>query len=284
MHNSLKLAMIAGVVSLIGSTAQAALPLYSATFEAAPYVTNETISGKDGWIVTGAEARVVTGAGAQNSARFVELSPGAQIDRSFGDVAALNAIPGPPIVWVEGYFRGDGADSTLAQALTNYPATDASAIVHFSTANGIEFLDGNGSGGAASIQNAGVALTPNNWFKITIRLNFADKKWDVWVNNDLKHLALGFRSNSTNKLSGFKNLAQNTAYFDSFRVVLPVAGDVNGDSKKDAADVSALVIASTVLPSDPAYDVITRYNAQLANPPAISPADYTTLARNIAGQ
>jgi len=259
----------------LATAAPAALPVYTASFDGAPYTVNSTINGIDGWTVRNSEARVVAGTGAQGSGQFVELSAGAEVDLSLSNVTALT---GANLVWVEGYFRGAGSDTTLADARASYPATAASAIVHFSSANGIEFLNGDRAGGDGTVVAANVPLgaaNANTWYKITIQLNFATSSWSVWVNNVNRGSNLGFKSAGVTKLNGFKNLAQNQAFFDSFRVVLPIAGDANGDTKKDAADVATLLLIASQTPATAGYDVITRTNGDVAAPSANLTIDNT---------
>ncbi|CAN5380969.1 hypothetical protein BH09SUM1_BH09SUM1_03070 [soil metagenome] len=239
---------VAAIITLSSSFATAApLPLYSTSFEAPTYTVDATINGIEGWSVsggTGAAATVRTGAAAQGS-NFVELSSGAVIDKTFSNTTGQN------VVWVEGYFKGTGSQTTLANA--TYPGTAASAIVHFSQANGIEFLNGTKNDGAGTPVSSSVAIVSTNWYKITIRLEFSTQTWDVWVNDaqSASYKDLGFKSANVTKLNGFKNLAQGTAYFDAFRVVLRTAGDANGDGVFDAADLTAIVQHIATPASDP---------------------------------
>ncbi|MBI1292196.1 hypothetical protein GC173_13290 [bacterium] len=267
--------MLAATFAGLSLTAQAALPVYTADFDAAPYTVNGSINGVQGWSVLNSEAKVVSGSGARGSAQFVELSAGAEVDLDLTTVGQLN---GANTVWVEGYFRGAGSDTTLADARASYPSTAASAIVHFSSANGIEFLNGDRAGGDGTVTASNVALgaaNANNWYKITIQLNFATSSWSVWVNNVSRGTNLGFKSSGVTKLNGFKNLAQNQAFFDAFRVVLPIAGDANGDQKKDSADVATLLLIASQVPGDASYDVITRTNGDVAAPSASLTIDNT---------
>lgn len=238
----------AAIITLCTSFASANLPLYTTSFETPTYTVNQTINGIEGWTVsggTGATALVRSGTGASGSANFVELSSGAVIDKTF------NNTTGVSIVWVEGYFKGTGSQTTLANA--TYPGTSASAIVHFSQANGIEFLNGTKNDAAGTPVASGVAINPANWYKITIRLKFASESWDVWVDNATaaSYKNLGFKSGNVTKLNGFKNLAQGTAYFDAFRVIRPIQGDANGDAAIDSADLTALVQHIATPVSDP---------------------------------
>lgn len=274
----MRIAMIVGLMSAALTTAQAGREIYSTSFEAAQGYNAGSINGVDGWVVegpAGSVAEVVNNASiAQQGSQYVALRNGAILDRSF---AAVSDLDNQSSVWVEGYFRGAGSDVTLAQA--DYPAMDASAIVHFSQANGIELLNGARSAtNPGTPVSAGVALNANQWYKISIRLNFATQSWDVWVNNVQRNTTpLGFKSPNITRLRGFKNLAQNDSFFDRFRVVLPVAGDSNGDAKVDAADMIALIENL----ANGNSDVIALTNGDIDGTPGLSQGDVTALRNKI---
>lgn len=273
--NGMKLA-IAAAMMLLGSVAAAELPLYQANFDSEPYLVDQTIHQVDGWTVSGvpgATAVVRSGTAAEGSS-FVELSSGAVIDRTF------TGTDGENLVWVEGYFKGTGSETTLANA--TYPSEAASAIVHFSLANGIEFLNGaKGLGDGTSVQSTIASIDANTWYKISIRLNFEEQTWDVWINNaqEPSYNNLGFKSANVTKLSGFKNLAQGTSYFDAFRVVLPTIGDANGDARIDAADVAALLEKI----SGGSSDIILRTNADFNSDGAVDQTDLDALLLHLLG-
>jgi hypothetical protein len=269
---------------LAGSVAGAA-SLYSTSFEASEgFTATEPLNGVNGWVLSNAGAdtnpsAVVTAGEAADGSQFVRLDNGAEINRSFTD--DQNIAAQKDVIWVEGYFRGTGSDMSLADAIQSYQEGDASAIVHFSQVNGIEFYDGNGTGGGAVQQSAVTTLDGNTWYKITIRLNFQEKSWDVWVKpsngTSTSAMGLGFRDSSITELRGFKNLAQAQADFDAFRVVSAVPGDANGDASIDSADVISLLenIASGE------EDVIVMFNGDVNNDGEVNAADVDQLVNNL---
>ncbi|MCC5875980.1 MAG: hypothetical protein JJU11_07150 [Candidatus Sumerlaeia bacterium] len=272
--------MVAAIAfSVVG--AHAAQELYFTDFEG-PVYTPGSINNVDGWTVEGSGTPIAEIVNddefAASGLQYVSLRNGAILDRSFTNISVLDGLEQ---VWVEGYFRGTGSDVTLAEA--DYPAIDASAIVHFSSVNGIEFLDGarNSSEAGTPVQSSFTQIDPNIWYKVSIRLDFGTASWDVWVNNEKQNESpLGFKSGNIERLSGFKNLAQTESAFDRFRVVRPIPGDANGDSKVDAADLVALmeIIASG---SD---DVIVAANASFDGSGTPTEADLDILTGIILGQ
>ncbi len=251
-----------------------ALPLYQTSFESAEGFSTGTFPASDPkWTVETPPVNISNAAAAADGNQYVELGAGAVLDFS---LTAQESSDAGEVVWVEGYFRGEGSDVTLDQAV--YPVVDASAIVHFSQANGIEVLDGT-TGNAVQ---TGVSLGDGSqWFKITIALDFGSKTWEIWVNDAQPGISfpLGFRDTNLTELRGFKNLAQSGADFDGFRVVPQLLGDANGDGKIDAADIVRLLEFITNPPTD---DPILFGNADVSGPGgdrdgSITNADTTAL-------
>jgi hypothetical protein len=276
MRRMLGLVLTAG---LLPAAAVASLPVYSTSFEESTFVVDQTLGGKGGWVVSANTATVRSGSGAQGTSKFVELGPGAQIDRSFTDIAG--DLSGQSKVWVEGYFKGQGSSTALADA--TYPPDAASAIVHFTSgASGIEFLNGDKNGGAGTPVASGVVINSNNWYRVTIQLNFTNSEWNVWIDNLKENTTpLGFKSAGVTTLNGFRSLAQNTAFFDAFRVVLPLIGDANGDALLDGADLTATALSIAGSPGAPT-DVIVKNNADVDGNGTINGSDLSALATLIS--
>lgn len=237
----LRLSLVAGALALAGHAA-ANLPIYQSNgFEAGTFNVGP-IAGQDGWAKSAEStvdgtANVVEDGTAQSGSRYVRLTSGAVIERQFNEAAAQTADR----IWVEGYFRGAGSTVQLQDA--NYPADPpASAIVHFSSEVGVQLQNG------AAVRNTSVPVGANKWLRISMLLDFNSKTYDVWILDpadtaDLvkEFKANGFKSATVTRLSGFKNLSQTQSDFDAFRIVVPISGDANGDTKVDAADLVAII-------------------------------------------
>lgn len=280
---------VAGVAVMLAATGAMALPAYEIANESFenvapnPYLPGAFSSADARWTVQEEPVMIVENGNSALGGQFVQLGSGAILDFSLSETDKAGI---QDMVWVEGYFRGVGSDVTLAEA--NYPITQASAIVHFSSANGIEVWDGtkNGASAPTSLNVPLGADNSDNWYKITIALDFSSKTWDVWVNNEKKNAAaLGFRDNTVTNLNGFKNLAQGGADFDGFRIVRALMGDINGDSARDTADVVRLL---EYIASPPTDDAILLGNLNVTTsgdtPGSILNAeDVTVLVARIMG-
>lgn len=264
-----KLSVLALIVLTCAvAMAQNAIP-YKTGFDVADgWVNDKSINDYDGWAVLsqGADAKI-TNTFKQAGDQSVALEANSQIDKP------LSAKPAETIVWMEGYFSGEGTD-----AEPSFPADPAaSAIVFFSKTNGIQCLNGNGSGGGSWVAT-GVSLVKDQWYKISIRQDYTAKTWKCFVDGvQTPAQDLGFRDNVTT-LHGFRNFADTPSWLDTFRVIPVSKGDANMDSKIDAADVVTLV-------SDPngsgITDLIQKDNADVDGSGAISNADLTALVNKI---
>ncbi|MCB2154527.1 dockerin type I repeat-containing protein [bacterium] len=229
------------------------------------------------WNLVAGTATVETGTTPDGSDQLVTLSQSAQFDRDF---SSLITTPPADGIFIEGYFRGEGSSLTLSEA--TYPTDQsASAIVHFSSGNGIELFNGDGSGGLSSVVSANVPLGAGNastWYKITVYLDFAAQTWDCYVDNAKKNASdLGFRDNVTT-LNGFRNLSETATGFDAFRVVIPIRGDANGDASVDAADIVRLV---EYVELGSSLDPILAFNADIDGDGSVGASDWQTLAMQI---
>jgi hypothetical protein len=256
---------LAAALLALGASAHADT-VYSAGFETGEgYSTgtldNQPSSSSRRWSVLAGSAEVTQNAAlpAQLGQYEVVLNNGAVVDQDLAGLVADSS----DIVWIEGWFRGVGSNVTLAAA--NYPSAaqgvPASAVIHFSSANGIEFLNGDRAGGAGTVVPAGVPLgagAASRYFRITVRLDFATRSYDVFVDGVKRNATpLGFRDN-VSRLNGFRNLAENEARFDGFRIVLPEPGDANGDGEVSSADLVKALDYVTYSPD--IYDPIFAAN------------------------
>lgn len=215
--------------------------IYQTGFESADGFSGgagSSIANIDNWAVLAGDAKITT-TNPQFGTQAVELDPNTVIDRS---ISANNAI-----IWVRGWFRGTGS----AGAPTFPPSPAASAIIFFSSTF-IQAFDGDRAGGAGNgFQSTTVALDQNTWREISLRLDYTNQDYDVWIDGTSRLTGMGFRDNVT-QLNGFQNLASETSFFDTFSVVARLIYDANGDGAANVADIVRIVnhIAGTTI-TDP---------------------------------
>ena len=257
------------LISSLAFTEGSAIP-YQTGFEASEgFVAGQSIDGQDGWQVIegGADAKI-SDALAQGGTQCVALEANSQIDK------ALSADTGQSIVWMEGYFQGEGTTAD-----PSFPGDiPASAIVFFSATNGIQCLNGDGSGSGAWVNTTISSINKDAWYKISIRQDYTSKKWRCYINEAASpDLDLGFRNNEVTTLNGFRNFADTSSYLDTFRVIPAIKGDTNGDGKMDAADIVALIND----PTGASFDIIQKDNADVDKNGSVEGADLTALINKI---
>jgi hypothetical protein len=216
--------------------------------EPLPYMTGfddftaGNLDGQDNWSAVPVDGAVVQGTTVQDGTQAVMMNANSSIDKSF-DSGSYS------VVWVEGYFRGEGSDGT-----PSFPATPASAIVFFDKTNGVRCLDGKEADPGLQFKNTGDPISDSTWTKVTILLDFdgGAKDWDCYVNDALKLSDLGFRDVSVAKFNGFTNFSSKESYLDSFTAVPYVLGDGNLNAKVDVGDVVLLtnMVNSAVVVTD----------------------------------
>ncbi|GEM_PF-529278 len=247
---------------------------FEATGDEAAYAAGTSISNYSaaGWQLDAGTASISSAQAAQGS-QSLALDPGAEVDRALGQSASDSTLNG--IVWVQGWFRGEGS----AVDSPTYPADPpASSIVHFSKNRGILLYDGRDTDGNSdpwvqAFDHKG-PLVATKWYQVSLMQDYQNKIWYCYVDGVLQNVTLqgekrvpfplGFRDpSSISKLSGFKNLSDTVSYFDGLNITSAIRGDANGDSVVDAADVvRALALANT---ATPAIEQIFGKNADVVN-------------------
>lgn len=181
------------------------------------------LDGQGGWV---AQNATVSDAQAQAGTQSVLMSADSSIEKS---------LSGNGKIFIVGQYRGDGS----AAENPTYPSTPpAACIVHFSQTNGVQCLNGDGSGGGTFVPaSGGQAVSSNAWTEVALHIVYdaTTPHWDCLLNGTPYETGLGFRDN-INALSGFKSLSGTESYFDSFRV-LSSDGDGDGDGIGDQFEI-----------------------------------------------
>ncbi len=233
-------------LGLVGTSASVAVRLlpglpYSADFEASESYAVGSLHNQRGWIVFAGAAQVsATGAAAANGTQSVILSTGvvpAEIDQEFGPGAT-----NPPVVYVDLFAKpvagGDLASATLFDL-------DAGQLAFVKSGSFGQFyaLNGDGAGsGTWTALTASVPIDANNvanaWQRITARINYTAKTWDLYLNSQLIAVDLRFRLNASTYYSWFslKGHSLSSAQLDDFYAAPtnPLFADADDDGMDDA--------------------------------------------------
>lgn len=132
------------------------------------------------------------------------------------------------VLWVDAFF--------LESGLTNRPIVPtniASSVLYFSATDGILALDGDGNGGG-KFESIAPTFPTNVFVRVTIRNDYLNKRYDVWIDGVLRRAGLAFKDNSMAKFSGARRRSGATSFMDDFSVsVWGLDADTDGDGLVD---------------------------------------------------
>ncbi len=203
-----RIVFIAALMLAGGSSAVLAaqsLP-YATGFEAPIHTIG--LAPAEGWITSEPTSAVVQSAVTYDGAAALEILTGGSVDQTFD-------AEGEEIVWIDGYERGEGSVDVPNVA----ELTSGSALVAFTLTSGVVCFDGSGDGFNGDWIETGDLLDPNQWYRITLKLNFTSKSYDIYVNSVLRGQGIGFLYADTPQLSGFSASAGHAStYVDNIRL------------------------------------------------------------------
>jgi hypothetical protein len=226
----------APVTVTITENPSAGLP-YLAGFEVTEGYTLGSINGQKGWTAT--SPSVVTNADAAagtQSALLPDNNPPLILSHAF------TSPPGQPVVFVDLFaLLHATADVASSAKLITSNAVQV-AFVRSGTTGTFHAFNGTGGGGgiwqsAASIpvDTAGYAT---DWARVTLRIDYTAKKWDLYVGGSLVAVDLGFVENSQAEIGSFSVTGEGSAptLMDEFLVAFenPVFADTDKDGMDDA--------------------------------------------------
>lgn len=132
------------------------------------------------------------------------------------------------VLWVDTFFLGSGLTNTPV-----IPTNAGSSLLYFSATDGILALDGNGNGGGNFVQVA-PSFATNAFVRVSIRSDYAGKRYDVWIDGVARRTGLGFKDNSVTQFSGARRRAGVTSFMDDFSVsTWGLDADSDGDGLVD---------------------------------------------------
>ena len=218
-----------------------ALP-FLAGFEPAEGYTLGPVNGQNGWIAS--SSSIVTDADFASGARSV-LVPGNVPPLTLS--RAFDPHPGSAVVFVDLFALPRAAATEAASAQLSILDTAALAFVQDGAVGRVSAFHGNGAGGGAwqrlappiAIDAQGYAA---GWLRLTTRLDYTAKRWDLYINGALAAYDLGFLQNTPANLGSF-TLAGQTAgptLLDDFLAAYdnPVFADADKDGMADAWEIA----------------------------------------------
>ncbi|HTB81291.1 MAG TPA: choice-of-anchor tandem repeat GloVer-containing protein [Opitutaceae bacterium] len=241
---------------------------YTTDFESGEGYTLGSLNHQLGWNVAQGTASVVN-ADAFHGTQSVVLQPGASVAQTAQTFAQL---AGTTIIFVDFYAK-PVAETDIATATTFDVGSARFAFVLNGSLGALQAFNGNGSGGGTWQSTAFTAplmadYQSQNWIRLTTRLDFTHKTWDLYANGSMVAASLNFRDNTSTYLSTFAitgDAATGTGLDDIFAGPQnPLFADANNNGIDDAWE-TAHGLSTTVDQSnlDPDGDGLTNLQEYL---------------------
>ena len=232
----------APVTVVVSAPAPANILPVLAGFEAAEGYVLGSLHGQQGWTATGTavvtEADAATG---ERSALVPAATPPLALARNF------DPHPTQSVVFVDWWALPQAAASEAdAARFSTFDAMQVAFVRNGESAR-VAAFDGDGAGGGGwktvcaglPVDSAGYAT---DWLRLTARIDFTARKWDLFVNGALVAVDLGFGQNSAATLRSFTLLGQAGAptLLDDFLAGFdnPLFTDADKDGMDDAWEIA----------------------------------------------
>jgi len=170
------------------------------------------IDSSGNWQVLEGSAAVseVTETIALAQGQMLEVHPSSVVDTT------RSAVTEDPVIWLQGVYRTAPQDTPpVVEGLE-----PSSALMYFDSQNGIMVYNGLTSAWEA----IGYPVDPSGstWYRITIKLNFVQSIWDIYVGDDdvPEATGIGFKDSGLSRYNGFRCRSgeASTGYLDNFYV------------------------------------------------------------------
>ncbi|MCE7909026.1 MAG: hypothetical protein DYH02_11785 [Candidatus Omnitrophica bacterium COP1] len=187
-----------------------ALTIYSTGFENSEGfpVGSLPITGLNGWIeeVGNGLSAIVTSQ-KHTGTQSLRVAANSTVKK---DIVSAGSL-----IYLDGWYNPPS--SSVFPDLDGYPAS--SAVFMFHTTSGLIGLDGDGAGNGAWQESHILASLGFN--RITLLLDYSNKIWSLYLNEQMIFQNMGFKNNSVSQLNGIRiDSAQNQGgYLDTFQVL-----------------------------------------------------------------
>lgn len=192
---------------------------FEETFEA-PAVAPGVLMGQNGWRVSVPEAAVVQGSAVRTGAAALRVSSGEELGDVFVDCPATNA---GEVVWVDIYQVAKAAEPPVRLG------GDFAAAYLFDGGGRVVACDG-----GTFVTNARMRVSLETWHRMTLRLDYPKRQWDLYVGGVLaaRGLSMGV---AVGPFKGFGFVGDGETVLDDVRVtrIRPQGLSADGDPLPD---------------------------------------------------
>jgi hypothetical protein len=158
--------------------------------------------------------------------------------------SAQSWVPGPaPLVtWIDFYLKPVFADATFLPTEVNTALAAVTGFVKTGSLGEVYAVDGDGLGGGDWTASGYTAPVLDeqavNWMRISYRIDYANKRWDLFIDGNLILADLGFADNAASPFTQLrlKGDSEKPAFLDYFYVGAdnPLYADTSGTGLPDS--------------------------------------------------
>ncbi len=223
---------------------------YLADFEAAEGYNPGSFDGQQGWVVAVGTAEIVPGDAAHGDQSMV-LKAGATAAWADQELGARASNPDP--VFVDLFAKPVAGEDEASGTVLDFDSARLALILGNSEASAanpvgqLRALDGDGAGaGTWKLIPIAIPLGANhgtlNWQRLTVRLDYTAKTWDLYLNGSMVAADLKFRSAAATYLAGIllQGCASGNSSFDDLYAGAdnPLFVDADRDGMDDNWEIS----------------------------------------------
>ncbi|MEM7673026.1 MAG: hypothetical protein AAF212_06760, partial [Verrucomicrobiota bacterium] len=222
---------------ILAQSLQSAVQLpYANDFETSDGVFNGDASELSDWNVP---------LGLSTSVSF-DAASGLQSLSVFGDadlsVSLFESGPSSSVAWVDFFLKPVVVDETnLPQSISPFRSAVV-GFVHAAESGEVFVIDGDGFGGGQWLASGAVfpvsSGLSDNWLRLSYRLDFVTKRWDLFMDGQIVLADSGFLDNSVSSLTDFtlRSSADLSAGLDFFYsgILNPLYLDTSNDGLPDS--------------------------------------------------
>jgi len=162
-----------------------------------------------------------------------------------------------PSLWLDCWIRNPGS-----AAHPMLPEAPRAAVLFFSSTRGLLALDGDGEGNGVFVE-IDPAPPAGEFLRLTLHLDFANARYDVWTGGTLRRSGLRFKDNSVTSVSAVRFQADSPVHLDQLALTTwspdadsdsdgladldeanlhgtdPLNPDTDADGREDSAEITA---------------------------------------------
>jgi hypothetical protein len=186
------------------------------------------LDGQDSWSVEEGGTAEVSNSGAANGEQFVSQSSNSVISRVVTDDSTTRIL-------IRAYYNGSGSDTLEVPT----SATPIAAVVGFRSLDESTYqlaaFDGVSSQFVEPVSHDG--FDNSQWHKVILSLNYADKDFDISVDNEPHLQKINFHNNTVGDLNGFESHSKNGSSIDTIGFFAS-DGDYDNDGFTDDEEMT----------------------------------------------